>query len=27
VNGQIEWMLSNSLKEAKRIKPKTANKK
>ncbi|HSH66055.1 MAG TPA: Arc family DNA binding domain-containing protein [Bacteroidia bacterium] len=27
VNGQIEWMLHKSLKEAKRLKDKTANKK
>ena len=27
VNGQIEWMLNNSLKEAKRIKVKTVVKK
>jgi len=27
VNGQIEWMLNNSLKEAKRIKVKTVPKK
>ena len=27
VNGQIEWMLNNSLKEAKRIKGKTVVKK
>ena len=27
VNGQIEWMLNNSLKEAKRIKVKTVQKK
>ena len=27
VNGQIEWMLNNSLKEAKRIKIKTEQKK
>lgn len=27
VNGQIEWMLNNSLKEAKRLKPKTTPKK
>ena len=27
VNGQIEWMLNNSLKEAKRIKVKTTQKK
>jgi hypothetical protein len=27
VNGQIEWMLNNSLKEAKRIKVKPAQKK
>jgi hypothetical protein len=27
VNGQIEWMLHNSLKEAKRIKSKTSQKK
>jgi hypothetical protein len=27
VNGQIEWMLSNSLKQAKRVKAKTAPKK
>ncbi|MDI9342677.1 MAG: hypothetical protein QM534_19045 [Sediminibacterium sp.] len=27
VNGQIEWMLHNSLKEAKRLKPKTTTKK
>ncbi len=27
VNGQIEWMLSNSLKEAKRVKIKNPPKK
>jgi hypothetical protein len=27
VNGQIEWMLSNSLKQAKRVKSKTIPKK
>ena len=27
VNGQIEWMLNNSLKESKRIKVKTVQKK
>ena len=27
VNGQIEWMLNNCLKEAKRIKVKTVQKK
>lgn len=27
VNGQIEWMLSDSLKKAKRIKSKTISKK
>ena len=27
VNGQIEWMLSNSLKQAKRVKEKTPPKK
>jgi hypothetical protein len=27
VNGQIEWMLSTSLKQAKRVKAKTAPKK
>lgn len=27
VNGQIEWMLNNSLKEAKRLKSKTTGKK
>jgi hypothetical protein len=27
VNGQIEWMLNNSLKEAKRLKGKTLQKK
>ena len=27
VNGQIEWMLNNSLKEAKRTKVKAAQKK
>jgi hypothetical protein len=27
VNGQIEWMLHNSLQEAKRIKAKTSQKK
>ena len=26
VNGQIEWMLNKSLKEAKRLKVKTAQK-
>ncbi len=26
VNGQIEWMLNNSLKQAKRIKPKEGKK-
>jgi len=25
VNGQIEWMLNNSLKEAGRLKPKSDN--
>ena len=25
VNGQIEWMLSKGLKDAKRLKPKTKN--
>lgn len=27
VNGQIEWMLNNSLKQAKRLKSKTEEKK
>ena len=27
VNGQIEWMLNNSLKEAKRLKTKAIQKK
>ncbi len=27
VNGQIEWMLNNSLKEAKRLKVKPSQKK
>ena len=27
VNGQIEWMLSNSLKQAKRLSLKTVDKK
>lgn len=27
VNGQIEWMLNNSLKEAKRLKAKAIQKK
>ena len=27
VNGQIEWILNNSLKEAKRIKTKASQKK
>ena len=27
VNGQIEWMLNNSLKEGKRLKVKTVPKK
>ena len=27
VNGQIEWMLNNSLKQAKRLNMKTADKK
>ena len=27
VNGQIEWMLNKSLKDAKRLKPKDENKK
>jgi hypothetical protein len=27
VNGQIEWMLNNSLKEAKRVKIKPIQKK
>ncbi len=27
VNGQIEWMLNQSLKEAKRLKPKGGEKK
>lgn len=27
VNGQIEWMLNNSLKQAKRLKEKNAPKK
>ncbi len=27
VNGQIEWMLNQSLKENKRIKPKAPQKK
>jgi len=27
VNGQIEWMLNNSLKDAKRLKPKISQKK
>lgn len=27
VNGQIEWMLNNSLKEAKRLKIKNTTKK
>lgn len=27
INGQIEWMLHNSLKEAKRLKSKTEQKK
>ena len=27
VNGQIEWMLNNSLKDAKRLKVKTVHKK
>jgi hypothetical protein len=27
INGQIEWMLHNSLKEAKRLKSKTQQKK
>lgn len=27
VNGQIEWMLSNSLKQAKRLKAKAERKK
>lgn len=27
VNGQIEWILNNSLKEAKRLKEKNAQKK
>lgn len=26
VNGQIEWMLNKSLKEAKRLKPKPGKK-
>ena len=26
VNGQIEWMLSKSLKDAKRLKPKSKNR-
>jgi hypothetical protein len=26
VNGQIEWMLNKSLKESKRLKPKTPEK-
>jgi hypothetical protein len=27
VNGQIEWMLNNSLKQGKRLKSKTDDKK
>ena len=27
VNGQIEWMLNNNLKDAKRLKTKTTQKK
>jgi len=27
VNGQIEWMLNNSLKDAKRLRVKTVQKK
>lgn len=27
VNGQIEWMLNNSLKQGKRLKTKPADKK
>jgi hypothetical protein len=27
VNGQIEWMLNKSLKDAKRLKPKDGDKK